>query len=95
MQVALYARVSTPNQQQEGTIDSQVRSLKLYIQQQGWTLLPEHEYLDDGVSGARLDRPALDRLRDGAHQGNSTPSSFSRRIGSPATMLINGSSSRN
>lgn len=41
MQVALYARVSTPNQQQEGTIDSQVRSLKLYIQQQGWTLLPE------------------------------------------------------
>jgi site-specific DNA recombinase len=69
MQVALYARVSTPHQQQEGTIDSQVRSLKLYIQQQGWTLLPEHEYIDDGVSGARLDRPALDRLRDGARQG--------------------------
>jgi len=66
MQVALYARVSTSHQQQEGTIDSQVRSLKLYIQQQGWTLLPEHEYIDDGISGARLDRPALDRLRDHA-----------------------------
>jgi site-specific DNA recombinase len=69
MQVALYARVSTPNQQQEGTITSQVRSLKHYIHQQGWSLLPGHEYLDEGISGARLDRPALDRLRDGAQRG--------------------------
>ena len=66
MHVALYARVSTPHQQQEGTIVSQVRALKHYIHQQGWSLLPNHEYLDEGVSGARLDRPALDRLRDGA-----------------------------
>jgi site-specific DNA recombinase len=64
MQVAIYARVSTLNQQQEGTIASQVRLLKQHIQQQSWSLLPEHEFLDEGVSGARLDRPALDRLRD-------------------------------
>ena len=69
MQVARYARVSTLNQQQEGTIASQVRSLKHYIHQQGWSLLPTHEYLDEGISGARLDRPALDRLRDGAQRG--------------------------
>jgi site-specific DNA recombinase len=69
MQVALYARVSTPNQQQEGTIASQVQSLHLYIRHQGWSLLPTHEYIDEGVSGARLDRPALDRLRDCAHRG--------------------------
>jgi site-specific DNA recombinase len=69
MAVALYARVSTPNQHQEGTIASQVHSLPLYIQQQGWSLLPTHEYMDEGVSGARLDRPALDRLRDGAQRG--------------------------
>ncbi len=69
MEVALYARVSTPNQQQEGTIASQVQSLHLYIQQQGWSLLPTHEYIDEGVSGVRLDRPALDRLRDGAQRG--------------------------
>jgi len=43
MQVALYARVSTPNQQQEGTIASQIHSLYLYIQQQGWSLLPTPE----------------------------------------------------
>jgi site-specific DNA recombinase len=60
--------VSTLNQQQEGTIASQVRSLKHYIHQQGWSLLPTHEYLDEGISGARLDRPALDRLRDGAQR---------------------------
>src|SRR5262249_60909693 len=69
MQVALYARVSTPNQQQEGTITSQVQSLHLYIRQQGWSLLPEHEYIEEGISGARLDRPALDRLRDCAQRG--------------------------
>ncbi len=69
MEVALYARVSTPNQHQEGTIASQLQSLHLYIRQQGWSLLPTHEYIDEGVSGARLDRPALDRLRDCAQRG--------------------------
>ena len=69
MEVAFYARVSTSHQQHEGTIESQRRSLKQHIQHQGWSLLPEHEYIDDGVSGARLDRPALDRLRDAARRG--------------------------
>ena len=64
MQVAIYAGVSTLRQQQEGTIASQVRLLKQHIQQQNWSLAPEHEFLDEGVSGARLDRPAPDRLRD-------------------------------
>ena len=40
-----------------------------YIQNQKWSLLPEHEYSDDGISGARLDRPALDRRRDAARCG--------------------------
>ena len=46
MEVALYARVSTLNQQQEGTIVSQIQSLHLYIRQQGWNLLPTHEYIE-------------------------------------------------
>jgi len=69
MQIAIYARVSTLNQQQEGTIGSQVQLLKQHLQQQSWSLLPEHEFLDEGVSGTRLDRPALDRLRDAAGRG--------------------------
>ena len=69
MQVALYARVSTSQQQLEGTIASQQRALQHHIQHHGWSLLPEHEYIDDGISGARLDRPALDRLRDAARRG--------------------------
>jgi site-specific DNA recombinase len=40
------------------------------MHQQGWNLLPDHAYLDEGISGARLDRPALDRLRDGAQRGD-------------------------
>jgi site-specific DNA recombinase len=69
MQVALYARVSTPNQHQESTIASQIQVLHQYIRHQGWSLLPAHDYRDEGVSGARLDRPALDRLRDAAQRG--------------------------
>ncbi len=69
MQVACYTRVSTYQQQHEGTIESQRRVLKHYIQHQCWSLLPEHDYSDEGISGARLDRPALDRLRDAARRG--------------------------
>jgi site-specific DNA recombinase len=69
MNVALYARVSTPHQQQERTSASQLQALHQHITQQGWSLLPEHAYLDEGISGNRLDRPALDRLRDAAGRG--------------------------
>ena len=43
MQVAYYARVSTHQQQHEGTIESQRGVLKHHMQQQKWVLLPEHE----------------------------------------------------
>jgi DNA invertase Pin-like site-specific DNA recombinase len=42
MQVAYYARVSTNQQQHEGTIESQRGVLKHYMHQQNWALLPEH-----------------------------------------------------
>ena len=53
----------------KGPSSVQLRSVKQYIHEQGWCLLPDHQYIDDGVSGARLDRPALDRLRDIIKQG--------------------------
>lgn len=66
---ALYARVSTLQQEQEATIESQVAAVEKYAQVQGYRLQPEFMFLDQGVSGAKLARPALDRLRDLAAEG--------------------------
>ena len=61
---ALYARVSTPQQEQEATIESQVAAVETYAKAHGYQLNPDHYFLDIAVSGAKLNRPALDRLRD-------------------------------
>lgn len=58
----LYARVSSDLQQRERTIESQVEELKKQIANAGDVLVKE--YIDDGYSGARLDRPAMDQLRN-------------------------------
>jgi hypothetical protein len=62
IRAALYARVSTETQQKEGTIESQVIELKRQISAAGHVLVKE--YIDDGFSGAQLDRPALEELRE-------------------------------
>src|SRR5215218_7130117 len=67
MRVALYVRVSTDRQQHAQTIEQQVTQLHSYVAaHQGWTVAAEHVFRDDGYSGARLDRPGLDALRDHA-----------------------------
>ena len=58
---AIYARVSSDIQRKEKTIDSQVLELKKQVASAGDILV--REYIDDGYSGARLDRPAMDQLR--------------------------------
>src|SRR5215208_7143576 len=68
--VALYARVSTERQAESQTIEQQLERLHAYAAQQAWPIGPEQTYRDDGVSGARLDRPALDRLRDAVARGD-------------------------
>src|SRR5712691_4210525 len=69
MHVALYAHVSTGRQEREQTIASQLSALRTWTAEQGHEVLPDHIYCDEGWSGARLDRPALDRLRDAAQEG--------------------------
>ena len=67
MRAALYVRVSTDRQQQAQTIEQQVTQLHSYVAaREGWTVAAEHVFRDDGHSGARLDRPGLDALRDHA-----------------------------
>ena len=67
MKVGIYARVSTDTQQARATIGSQLQTLRDRIAAEGEELI--EEFIDDGYSGARLDRPGLDRLRDAAETG--------------------------
>src|SRR5436190_1376874 len=68
-QVALYARVSSDQQSEAKTIESQVADLRTRIASTGATLCAELEFIDNGCSGAILIRPALERLRDVAAAG--------------------------
>jgi len=62
MRAAIYARVSSERQEKEHTIGSQVEALRAYAAKNGMDVV--EEFTDEGYSGARLDRPALDRMRD-------------------------------
>lgn len=67
MRVAFYARVSTERQQQMQTIDQQLAQLRAHASAQAdWVVDEAHIFRDDGCSGGRLNRPALDALRDHA-----------------------------
>jgi site-specific DNA recombinase len=66
MQVAIYVRVSTLRQQKAQTIEQQLDRLQAHVATQGWSLADEHIFRDDGYSGAKLNRPGLDSLRDRA-----------------------------
>src|SRR3954471_17101597 len=69
MRAAIYARVSTERQGRDQAIDSQLDALRRWVSGHGHELKREHIYIDEGYSGSRLDRPALDRLRDAAREG--------------------------
>src|SRR5712691_8213691 len=62
--VALYARVSTLNGQDP---EMQLRELREYVVRRNWSV--SAEYIDQGVSGSKESRPALNRLMADAHQG--------------------------
>ena len=67
MEIALYVRVSTGRQQQAQTIEQQMDQLLAEVKTHSdWHLSEAHIYRDDGYSGAKLNRPGLDRLRDHA-----------------------------
>jgi site-specific DNA recombinase len=67
MEIALSVRVSTNRQQQMQTIEPQLERLHTYVAAHPeWHLTEEHIDRDDGYSGAKLNRPGLDGLRDRA-----------------------------
>ncbi|MDD5738651.1 MAG: recombinase family protein [Candidatus Pacebacteria bacterium] len=67
MRCAIYCRVSTEEQKEGGTIDSQIRELEDFAQANGHIITAR--YIDDGWSGSILNRPELDHLRDKAGKG--------------------------
>jgi site-specific DNA recombinase len=66
---ALYARVSTDKQEREETIESQLDALYQAVKAGAYEVPAGGVFVDEHASGARLDRPALDRLRDLAAEG--------------------------
>ncbi len=64
MRTAIYVRVSTQRQAQTQTIEQQLALLHAHLRAQGEDLPAENIFRDDGYSGASLNRPGLDQLRD-------------------------------
>jgi site-specific DNA recombinase len=67
--VAIYARVSSDQQAQAGTITSQVEELKERLAKENLKLEQELSFIDDGYTGITFVRPGLERLRDAAAAG--------------------------
>ena len=62
--IALDARVSSEQQAEAGTIDSQIVAVQERIVQDGYQVSKDLIFVDEGYSGASLIRPGLERLRD-------------------------------
>jgi site-specific DNA recombinase len=66
---AIYARVSSDRQRREQTIQSQTAALRELAAGRGLLVPDDLVFEDEGVSGAVLRRPELERLRDLAVEG--------------------------
>ncbi|HEV2498609.1 MAG TPA: recombinase family protein [Terriglobia bacterium] len=63
MKVAIYARVSTEDQ----NADMQLRELREFCARRQWVVY--EEFVDEGMSGASRSRPELDRMMNEAWRG--------------------------
>src|SRR5271167_4145165 len=66
---AIYARVSSEQQREEKTIASQTTSLIAFARSHDLEVPAEWVFEDEGYSGATLERPGLERVRDLAAEG--------------------------
>lgn len=70
MRAAIYARVSSVKQVEEGfSLAEQEKRCRAFVKLRGWTLDASHVYVEAGVSGGKASRPALDAMRDAAEAG--------------------------
>ena len=66
---AIYARVSSTQQKEEHTIASQTAALVAFAKEHSCHVPREWIFEDEGYSGAILERPGLERIRDLAAEG--------------------------
>src|SRR5271169_3463782 len=66
---AIYARVSSEQQREQNTIASQTASLIEFASSHDLEVPAEWVFEDEGYSGATLERPGLERVRDLAAEG--------------------------
>ena len=66
---AIYTRVSTDQQKENKTIESQVEALLEFADQNGYIVPEEYVFKDEGYSGAVLVRPGLEKVRDLSAEG--------------------------
>ena len=66
---AIYARVSSEQQREEHTIGSQTAALIEFARTHDLQVPKQWIFEDEGFSGATLERPGLDRVRDLAAEG--------------------------
>ncbi len=67
--VAIYVRWSTEEQGEGTTLQEQLERGKAYLASQGWKVSENLIFIDDGYSGATLDRPAMTQLRAAVKKG--------------------------
>lgn len=66
---AIYTRVSSDQQKENKTIESQVEALLEFALQNGYVVPEEYVFKDEGYSGAVLVRPGLEKVRDMSSEG--------------------------
>ena len=67
---AIYARVSSDQQKENKTIESQVEALLSFASEKGCVVPEEYVFKDEGYSGAILVRPGLEKIRDLSAEGS-------------------------
>jgi site-specific DNA recombinase len=91
---AIYARVSSDQQKENHTIQSQTAALIEYAKAHGYAVPCQWQFQDEGYSGATLLRPGLEAVRDLAAAGQIaavlvySPDRLSRKYLNPAHLQL-------